>query len=168
MKFNLQCSKRQPVAGSFSTKKNVTSNTCPTDCHFEVCDESVPFLLQEKGKYDKPRTLLFGDATMKHLLKLSNTLYDAGGEVVTRTTNSEEAGMTDCGLILVVLRRLFGCYETWQKIWECRNINKFKKLPDCCAPNALVWKKIKHMQNIPSTYEFGKAVPYLRAKAKLR
>ena len=44
----------------------------PTDLHFDVLDEFAPFL-QDSGKDDKERILIFGDATMKNLLNLSNT-----------------------------------------------------------------------------------------------
>ena len=45
----------------------------PTDRNFDVPDEFSPFLLQDSGKDDKERILIFGDATMKNLLNLSNT-----------------------------------------------------------------------------------------------
>ena len=45
----------------------------PTDRHFDVPDEFAPFLLQDSGKDDKERILIFGDVTMKNLLNLSNT-----------------------------------------------------------------------------------------------
>ena len=45
----------------------------PTDRHFDVLDELAPFLLQNSGKDDKERILIFGDATMKNLLNLTNT-----------------------------------------------------------------------------------------------
>ena len=45
----------------------------PTDRHFDVRDEFVPFLLQDSGKDDKQRVLTFGGATMKNLMNLSNT-----------------------------------------------------------------------------------------------
>ena len=45
----------------------------PTDRHFDVPDEFAPFLQQDSGKDDKEQILIFGDATMKNLLNLSNT-----------------------------------------------------------------------------------------------
>ena len=67
----------------------------PTDRHFDVPDEFAPSLLQDSGKDDKQRILIFGDATMRNL----------------------RTGITDCRRILVVLRRIFGCsYGTWKKI----------------------------------------------------
>ena len=45
----------------------------PNDRHFDVADEFAPFLVQDSGKDDKERILIFGDATMKNLLNLSNT-----------------------------------------------------------------------------------------------
>ena len=45
----------------------------PTDRYFDVPDEFAPFLLQDSGKDDKERILIFGDATMKNLLSLSMT-----------------------------------------------------------------------------------------------
>ena len=41
--------------------------------HFDVPDEFAPFLIQDSEKDDKERILIFGDATMKNLLNLSNT-----------------------------------------------------------------------------------------------
>ena len=67
--------KKQPVASSPSktTKRDVSSNTSPTDRHIDVPDEFAPFLLQDSGKDDEERIPIFGDATMKKLLNLSNT-----------------------------------------------------------------------------------------------
>ena len=45
----------------------------PNNRHFDVPNEFAPFLLQDSGKDDKERILIFGDATMKNLLNLSNT-----------------------------------------------------------------------------------------------
>ena len=45
----------------------------PTDRHFDVPDELAPFLLQDSGKDDKERILIFEDASMINLLSLSNT-----------------------------------------------------------------------------------------------
>ena len=45
----------------------------PTDRHFDVPDEFAPFPLQDSGKDDKERILIFRDVTMKNLLNLSNT-----------------------------------------------------------------------------------------------
>ena len=50
----------------------------PTDRHFDVPDEFAPFLLQDSGKDDKEQFLIFGDATMKNLLNLSNTWFVDG------------------------------------------------------------------------------------------
>ena len=44
----------------------------PPDRHFHVIDEFASFLLQESGEDDNDRILVFGDATMKNLLNLSN------------------------------------------------------------------------------------------------
>ena len=45
----------------------------PTDRHFDAPDAFAPFLLPDGGKDEKERILIFGDATMKNLLQLSNT-----------------------------------------------------------------------------------------------
>ena len=45
----------------------------PIDRHFDVPDEFAPLLLQDSGKDNKERILIFGDATMENLLNLSNT-----------------------------------------------------------------------------------------------
>ena len=45
----------------------------PTDQRFAVPDEFTPFLLQNSGKDDNERSLIFADATIKNLLNLSNT-----------------------------------------------------------------------------------------------
>ena len=101
----------------------------PTDRHFDVPDEFAPFLLQDSGKDDKERILIFGDVTVKNLLNLSNTWL-------------VDYGITDCRRILVVLRRVFGCsYGTWKRIRKCRSLNMFKKLPDYCAPSVPDTKK---------------------------
>ena len=70
----------------------------------------------------------------------------------------------------MVPRRVFVCsYGTWKKIRKCRSSIIFKKLPSYCAPSAPRLKKFKkQMHNIRSTYEFEKAVPYLKAREKFR
>ena len=39
----------------------------PTDRHFQVLDKYAPFLLEDNGKNENERVLIFGDATMKNL-----------------------------------------------------------------------------------------------------
>ena len=50
----------------------------PTGPQFDVPDEFARFFLQDGGKDDKGRILIFGDATMKNLLNLPNTLWVNG------------------------------------------------------------------------------------------
>ena len=78
--------------------------------------------------------------------------YDAVGEGVAGTTNSVEIGITDYRPILMVQRRIFGCfYGTWKKIRKCRSFNLFKKLLDYCAPDAPVMTDIKFRCKISET-----------------
>ena len=76
MQFSLQCRKKTTCSEqSFENNK--------TRCFFKYLPQLIdiltslmsllPFLLRDSGKDDKERILIFGDATMKNLLNLSNT-----------------------------------------------------------------------------------------------
>ena len=75
MQFSLQCRKKTTCCEQSleNDKKRCLQIPAPTDRHFDVPDEFAPFLLQDSGKDDKERILIFGDVTMKNLLNLSNT-----------------------------------------------------------------------------------------------
>ena len=62
--------KGQPVAAVSRKwqKEMCLQIPAPTDRQFNVPDEFAPFLLQDSGKDDKERTLIFGYATRKNLM----------------------------------------------------------------------------------------------------
>ena len=60
----------QAVSRKRKKKQMCLQIPTPTDRHFDFPDEFAPFALQDSGKIDMKRLLLFGDATVKNLLNL--------------------------------------------------------------------------------------------------
>ena len=106
-----------------------------TDRRSDVPDEFAPFLLPASGKDDNDRILVFGDATMKNLINLSNTwLVDGTFKMSAEnffqiyTIHLQLHGFAPlCVYVLLPNKTEKTCYRKIELLSEERNSNPGKK-----------------------------------------
>ena len=113
----------------FTTAIHITRN---------VCDEFAPFRLQDSGKDDKERILIFGDATIKNLLNLPNTwlvdgTFKLSPEIFYQiyTIHVELNGFAPSGVYVLLPNKTEKTYNRMIKLLsEETNLNPGKILAD--------------------------------------